>query len=98
MLTQQSIRNVTQGVTTLIIAHRLAAIQDCDKIIVLKHGFVAEIGKHDELVGMRDGIYRRRWDEQQRMVKDEMEEALMDQKHPHRPATMPDAQGISYSE
>lgn len=70
--------------TTVIIAHRLAAIKDCDKIIVLKHGFVAEVGKHEELMNLRDGTYRRIWDEQERMVKDEMEEALLGTKSPNK--------------
>lgn len=68
----------------MIIAHRLAAIKDCDKIIVLKHGFVAEVGKHEELMNLRDGTYRRIWDEQERMVKDEMEEALLGTKSPNK--------------
>ena len=93
---------MTGGVTTVIIAHRLAAIKDCDKIIVLKHGFVAEVGKHDELMNMRDGTYRRIWDEQERMVKDEMEEALLGTKSLNKmPVPFPnnfDAHGPSFSE
>jgi ABC transporter ATM len=34
----------------------------CDKIIVLKEGRVAEEGRHDDLVGIEDGIYRDLWD------------------------------------
>ncbi len=70
--------------TTVIIAHRLAAIKDCDKIIVLKHGFVAEIGKHEELMNMRDGIYKGMYHEQERMVKDEMEEAMLASRTPNK--------------
>ena len=77
----------------MIIAHRLAAIKDCDKIIVLKHGFVAEVGKHEELMNLRDGTYRRIWDEQERMVKDEMEEALLGTKSPNKVYSPPRGRG-----
>lgn len=42
--------------TSLIIAHRLSTIRDADKIVVLDHGEIVEIGRHDELLEKR-GIY-----------------------------------------
>ena len=48
--------------TTLIIAHRLSTVQNCDKIIVMHKGEVAEEGSHDELLGIKDGIYKKLWD------------------------------------
>jgi len=42
----------------LVIAHRLSTIRNADKIIVLDHGKVAEIGNHDELLE-RKGVYAR---------------------------------------
>lgn len=42
--------------TSLIIAHRLSTIRDADKIVVIDHGRVAEIGSHDELISRR-GTY-----------------------------------------
>ncbi|MBR1764804.1 MAG: ABC transporter ATP-binding protein [Ruminococcus sp.] len=42
--------------TSLIIAHRLSTIRDADKIVVIDHGRVAEIGSHDELIA-RQGTY-----------------------------------------
>jgi ABC-type multidrug transport system fused ATPase/permease subunit len=45
-----NIKNLGKGRTTLIIAHRLSTIQDCDEIIVMHQGRVAERGTHYELL------------------------------------------------
>jgi ATP-binding cassette subfamily B protein len=55
---QASLAELSQGRTTLVIAHRLATIQDADRIIVIDESGVAEQGRHQELV-QRPGIYRR---------------------------------------
>ena len=55
---QASLAELSQGRTTLVIAHRLATIQDADRIIVIDETGVAEQGRHQELI-QRPGIYRR---------------------------------------
>uniref|UniRef100_A0A8W8MDR6 Uncharacterized protein n=2 Tax=Magallana TaxID=2171616 RepID=A0A8W8MDR6_MAGGI len=44
--------------TCIVIAHRLSTIQNADKICVIKHGQVAEQGRHSELMASQ-GIYYR---------------------------------------
>jgi ATP-binding cassette subfamily B protein len=55
---QQALEELLKNRTSIIIAHRLSTIEKADKIIVLHHGEVREIGKHNELLA-RQGIYYR---------------------------------------
>ncbi|SHH31325.1 ABC transporter ATP-binding protein [Winogradskyella jejuensis] len=57
-LMQDATDKITEGRTSIIIAHRLATIQQADKIIVMDAGQVVEIGTHQTLLQKEDGYYR----------------------------------------
>lgn len=55
----QSLEELMAGKTTFIIAHRLSTVRRADKILVFKDGKIIESGKHDELLEIPNGEYRR---------------------------------------
>lgn len=58
-LVQEALSRLMEGRTTIVIAHRLATIQGVDEICVLKEGEIVEHGKHNDLLTIEDGYYRR---------------------------------------
>ncbi|HEY9016216.1 MAG TPA: ABC transporter ATP-binding protein, partial [Gemmatimonadales bacterium] len=55
-LIQQALRTLLQGRTAFVIAHRLSTVRDADRIVVIKDGTIAEMGKHSELL-LTGGYY-----------------------------------------
>jgi len=62
LLIQNAINKLMQGRTAIVIAHRLSTIQNADKIIVLDHGEIKEMGTHQELLKIEHGYYRMLYD------------------------------------
>ncbi|MGV3618125.1 MAG: ABC transporter ATP-binding protein [Fimbriimonas sp.] len=59
----RSIEGLRAGMTILSIAHRLKAVVNCDRIVVMQNGQIVQIGSHRELVA-QEGLYRDLWREQ----------------------------------
>ncbi|WP_084350984.1 ABC transporter ATP-binding protein [Millisia brevis] len=55
---QQALDALMAGRTTIVVAHRLSTVRNADRILVLDHGHIAEIGSHEQLVEA-DGAYAR---------------------------------------
>jgi ATP-binding cassette, subfamily B, multidrug efflux pump len=55
-LVQQALESVSQGRTTIVIAHRLSTVMHADRILVMENGEIVEEGPHKELIAAK-GVY-----------------------------------------
>jgi ATP-binding cassette, subfamily B, bacterial len=85
---QDALDVLMRGRTTLVLAHRLSSVIDCDRILVLDGGRVAESGGHEELM-RRGGVYAQLMAEQarERHTDDILDVAPVDRSGERRPET-----------
>ena len=62
---QDNMKRICHGRTVIVIAHRLSAVRDADRILVVDHGQIVEEGKHHELKERPDGRYAKLYSLQQ---------------------------------
>ena len=63
-IVQKALDNLIQNKTVFVIAHRLSTIKNADRIAVINEGELAELGTHDDLMNINDGIYRKLYEMQ----------------------------------
>ena len=61
----KALDKATEGRTSIIIAHRLSTVVNCDEIFVVDKGRVVENGTHRELLAQEESLYSKLWNSQQ---------------------------------
>ena len=67
-LLNANLLRIAKGRTMIIVSHRLSSLVDCDQILVLDRGKVADIGPHEEVLE-RCAVYRQLWQQQHRHME-----------------------------
>jgi ATP-binding cassette, subfamily B, bacterial len=68
LLIQEALERLMKGRTTIIIAHRLSTVRNADQIVVLEDKSIREMGSHEELMKLEDGLYHRLYTVQRQVV------------------------------
>lgn len=63
-IVQQAIENLMKDRTVFVIAHRLTTVQNADRIAVIKDGNLVELGNHNELIHIENGVYKHLYESQ----------------------------------
>ncbi len=58
---QDNMKAIVKGRTVIVIAHRLAAVRPCTRIVGMRAGEIVEVGSHEELLAREGGLYARLW-------------------------------------
>lgn len=67
MAIMNTINKIGKNITTIMVAHRLSTIKNCDRIFVLKDGHLVEMGNHKSLIE-KNGVYTQMWKSQNQGV------------------------------
>lgn len=74
-IVQKALDNLMQNKTVFVIAHRLSTIKNADRIAVVNEGELAELGTHEDLMHIENGIYRKLY-EMQFKIQEEAQEVI----------------------
>ena len=55
---QEALDKLMVSRTSIVIAHRLSTVKKADKMVVLENGKIVQIGTHDELIKIENGVYK----------------------------------------
>jgi ATP-binding cassette subfamily B (MDR/TAP) protein 1 len=75
-LVQDALEKLMISRTSVVIAHRLTTVQDCNNIVVMRQGVVVEMGKHDVLIQNTSGAYYNLAAKQMKLGRTESQDSL----------------------